>query len=202
MKNNLSILKFVLIVSWLAAGFACGSQNQNNENLTNNANVPANNKSAKTDKKDPKEVCSYLPEFPPGKYAEFTSTNYRCESEKKEEKLAGGKKQVWTYAAVGGSNYIKWVEFQLSSNGTEAENLKAEKRFVETVETLWQKAFNTALPDNIKAELLVSKGKRITSNKRFSEPVSVGVSHVDTTIDAGDKIYGLQINIDLCNLCK
>lgn len=197
MKNYLSVLKFVLIASWLVAGFACGSQNQNNENLTNIANIPANNTSAKTEKKDPKEVCAYLPEFPPGEYKLFTGANYRCES-RKEEKLADGKKQVWTYAAVGGSDYIKWVEFQLSANGTDAENLKAEKRFVEATETLWQKAFNTSLPDNIKAELLVNKGKRVTSSKRFTVPVSLGIYHVDT----GDKIYGLNIEMDLCNLCK
>lgn len=189
-------MKLVLVALWLAANFACGSQNQNNVKSTNIANIPASNTPAKTDKKAPKEVCAYLPEFPTGEYKLVTDPIYSCEFEK-EEKLSGGKKRVWSYKASGAAGYIKYVELHLVATGTVAENLQAEKRFVEATGTLWQKAFAVPLPNNIKEELLVNKGKVVTSYKKFTEPVYVTITH-----SARGDVYGLKIEIDLCNLCK
>lgn len=205
MKNYLSILKLILAALWFVSGLACGSPTQNSANISNvsasntnsKANVPANNASPKTSKKDPKEVCAYLPEFPTGEYKSSSGGNFSCES-KKEEKLSAGKKQVRTYLAVGTSGYIKWVQFGLTSTGTEAENLKGEKSFVETMEKFWQKAFAAPLPDNVKEALLENKGKRTKSYKKFTEPINVTITHVDT----GDKVYGLQIEVDMCDLCQ
>lgn len=185
---------------WLVLSLACSSPNQTGENSSNisaanlnsnvpvNSSVPANKIPEKETPKDPKQVCAWLPGFTPGEYKSATPEVYECKTEKTEQ-LGGGKYFAWRYSALGKPAGVRYVELFLTGNNNAAINLKAEKRFVETAETLWQKAFAAPLPNEIKDELLKNKGKAAESVKLFHEPVTAEIIHSVT----GNGLYGLSI---------
>ena len=187
-----------LILLIAGASFACKMSGGNNAETANVASVNPNsnvnaqsNKATTENKRDPKTICAYLPDFTPGEYKALTADLYSCNS-KNSEKLKSGKVLIFEYTASGKADNVESIKFQMTANSSIEENSKGEERLVETAETLWQKVFAAPLPGDIKAELLKNKGKMLNSRKEFKEPVFGWVER-----NSSGGIYGLEIYFSL-----
>lgn len=200
MKNNLPILKFVLIASWLVSAAACESEGgQTNVVNTTNAVVktsptPLPTRKRPDNPKDPKEVCAYLaPELRSGGYSPSANDIYSCEA-KKTVLFDSGKGAQLVYRVVGGADYVRTVEFHVVVDGTEAEKLKWEKQFVQTAEKLWSKTFAKPMPDEIKKQLEQDQGKPTSFVKKFEETNETEIRR--DASGGGDHLLEIQFFVD------
>src|SRR5688500_15982065 len=122
MQKILSFLRLALVSACLISGLACGFLNRGVGNTSNisvnnpipNANVPANNPTTTVNKRDPKRVCEYLPDFTPCEYKSYGS--YTACLNTNAGQLASGRYQNYSYGAYGDADNIERVSLTMLTN--------------------------------------------------------------------------------------
>jgi hypothetical protein len=183
LKNTLLFLKLGLVAAWLVLILACGQMKKNAENATNvtagninpSANSSANNTAVTAaNKRDPKTVCAYLPDFKTAEYKVIFDDVYMCNG----TYFAPPTKDsafVYGFAATGKAENVETVQITIQTNPKDKSAAQGDEGVVEWSEKLWQKVFAAPLPEEIKAALLTNQGKRIETTKKFTEPAEVTV---------------------------
>src|SRR4051812_40420152 len=124
MKKILLFWKLGLVSAWLTASLACGQMNKTAENAANvtagninsSANSSANNTAATVaNKRDPKTVCAYLPDFKTAEYKVIFDDVYMCNGTYFAP-LTEDRALIYAFAATGKAENVETVQITIQTN--------------------------------------------------------------------------------------